>query len=132
MATTAAQRLGKGADIGLAGFDANHFSSDFIATSRIEEENIGERECIEESRGFGTDRACLCQPEQGEVVGGQFDQFGIVFHINGFSAVCSHEREVYSHSTGEIVQNGVVELFGPTLYQSGFVACCDFAAALLE
>ena len=132
MATTAAQRRGKGADIGLAGFDANHFSSDFIATSGIEEENIGERECVEESRGFGTDRACLCQPEQREVVGGQFDQFGIVFHINSFGAVCSHEREVYAHSAGEIDQNGVIELFDPTLYQSGFVACCDFAAALLE
>jgi len=44
----------------------------------------------------------------------------------------SHEREVYSHSTGEIDQNGVIELFDPMFYQSGFVACRDFAAALLE
>ena len=46
--------------------------------------------------------------------------------------MCSHEREVDSHSTGEIDQNGVIEFFGPMFYQSGFVACRDFAAALLE
>ena len=132
MAATAAQRLRKGADIGFTGFDANYFSSDFIATGWIEKEDIGRKKCVEVSGGFGTDRARLCQSDQGEIVGGQFDQFGIALHINGFGTMRSHEREVYSHSTGEIDQNGVVELFDPMFYQSSFVACRDFAAALLE
>ena len=132
MAATAAQRLRKGADIGFTGFNANYFSSDFIATCGIKEENICERKCVEVSGGFGTDRARLCQSDQGEIVGGQFDQFGIALHINGFGTMRSHEREVYSHSTGEIDQNGVIELFDPALDQRRFVARRHFAATLLE
>jgi len=59
MAATAAQRRGKGVDIGFTGFDANHFPPDFIATSWIEKEDIGRKKCVEVSGGFGTDRARL-------------------------------------------------------------------------
>ena len=91
MTATAAQGFGEGADIGLAGLDAYDFSADFIATRRIEEENVDGGKSQKIVQSIGMDSARVFQPEEGEVVRGQFDQFGIALHINGLSAMSGHE-----------------------------------------
>ena len=91
MATTVAQGFGEGANIGFAGFDAYDFSTDFIATSRIEKENIDGRKGRKVVQGVGMDSADVRETEQGEVVGGEFNQFGIALDIDGLCAGSGHE-----------------------------------------
>ena len=91
MATTAAQGFGEGADIGFAGLDAHDFSADFIATSRIEKENIDGRKGRKVVQGVGMDSAGVRETEQGKVVGGEFDQFGIALDIDSLCARSGHE-----------------------------------------
>ena len=88
---TAAQGFREGANIGFAGFDAYDFSADFIATSRIEKEDIDGRKGRKVVQGIGMDSASVRETEQGKVVGGEFDQFGIALDIDGLCARSGHE-----------------------------------------